>query len=74
MTEWEDEVTIFGIVTIGIFTIVTKNGKKRFTARQTHRISELLWLAPGTLMLQQTSAVSPLLSSAGRSSNIDIRE
>ena len=72
MTEWEDDVTIFGIVTIGIVTIVTKSGKKKFTARQTHRISELEWLAPGTQMLQQTSAVSPLLSSAGRSSNIDI--
>ena len=28
MTEWEDDVTIFGIVTIGIVTIVTKSCKK----------------------------------------------
>ena len=41
MTEWEDDVTIFGIVTIGIVTIVTKSCKKKFTGRQTHRISEL---------------------------------
>ena len=29
MTEWEDDVTIFGIVTVGIVTIVTKSGKKK---------------------------------------------